>query len=662
MAGGKNLSPWERFISSGQLDEAAMKDVVAQSWLRCRKRGLSPEGGGSGVIATGKELEAILTKNRDLIDAALPFMQNLYKLVESSGFVVVLVDKNGYIIEEIGDIDVLESNRGLHYAKGVKWAEELVGTSAITLVLLGHGPIQIAGDEHYCRDHHGWACSAAPLSDGAGNFIGVLNVTGPKDQVHCHTLGMVVSAAAAITNILHVQMAQRELEEKARIHSTIVNSVSDGLLMIDAAGIVTHINPVGARILNLNPADAIGKYFGSLVDFKPKILEALETGQGYIDKEFFIETKRGTLHFVKTAVILRDKFGRVEGVIDIFREIKRIRNLVNQMVGARAQFSFEDIIGSSPAILECIKLAKIAANGMANALIQGESGTGKELIAQAIHTSSNRSEGPFVAINCGAIPRNLVESELFGYEAGAFTGAAGGGRPGKFELAHGGTIFLDEIGEMPLDIQVKLLRVLQEKRITRVGGQRYIDIDVRVVAATNRDLAQEVREGNFRHDLYYRLNVLPIMVPPLRERRGDIIGLVQFLLQKMCRQLGVPLKNFSPETLAALIEYDWPGNVRELENVIERAVNICTDQEIGLEYLPRTLHEKPAQPALLPEVSLREMERRLIEEALQKTSGNISNAAKLLGIGRNTLYSKLKEYEIAHSRNDLFSRRTVSVQ
>jgi PAS domain S-box-containing protein len=661
MAGGKNLNPWERFITSGQLDEAAIKEVVAQSWLRCRRRGLNPEGGGSGVIATGKELEAILTKNRDLIDAALPFMQNLYRLVESSGFVVVLVDKNGYIIEEIGDIDVLESNRGLHYAKGVKWAEELVGTSAITLVLLGHGAIQIAGEEHYCRDHHGWACSAAPLSDGDGNFVGVLNVTGPKDQVHCHTLGMVVSAAAAITNILHVRKAQWELAEKARIHSTIVNSVSDGLLMIDASGVVTYINPVGARIFNLNPADAIGKYFGSLVDFKPKILEALETGQGYTDKEFFIETKRGTLHFVKTAVVLRDKFGRVEGVIDIFREIKRIRNLVNQMVGARAQFFFEDIIGTSPAIMECIKLAKIAANGMANTLIQGESGTGKELIAQAIHNSSSRSEGPFVAINCGAIPRNLVESELFGYEAGAFTGAAGGGRPGKFELAHGGTIFLDEIGEMPLDIQVKLLRVLQEKRITRVGGQRCIDIDVRVIAATNRDLAKEVRDGNFRHDLYYRLNVLPIIAPPLRERRGDIIGLLQFLLQKMCRQLGVPLKSFSPEAQAALTEYDWPGNVRELENVIERAVNICSDQEIGLEYLPRSLNEKPA-PTVLPEVSLKEMERRLIEEALQKTSGNISNAAKLLGIGRNTLYSKLKEYEIAHSRNDLFSRRTVSVQ
>lgn len=648
MVDKKNLNAWERFIKTGEIDSSALREVIAQSWRRCQERGIDPRGGGSTIVATGKELEALVAANREMIDAAKPFMQNLYKLVESSGFVVVLADKDGYLIEVIGDIDVLESNHGMHYTKGVKWSERLVGTTAISLVLSGHGPIQVSGTEHYCQEHHGWACSSAPLRDGNGDFIGVLSVTGPNKQVHCHTLGMVVSATEAIINILQVLKAQRALAQSARIHETIVNSVSDGLLMLDGKGTVTFINPVGARILHVNAAEAVGKHISDLLYFKPVVLQVLETGQGYTDKEFFIETDRGPLHFIKTAIPLRNKEGQIDGVIDIFREIKRIRKLVNQMVGATAQFCFEDIIGNSTGIRESIRLGKVAANGVANVLIMGESGTGKELFAQAIHNSSARCEGPFVALNCGAIPRNLVESELFGYEEGSFTGAKNGGRPGKFELAHGGTILLDEVGEMPLEIQVKLLRVLQERRITRVGGQRYIDIDVRVIAATNRDLEKEVRDGNFRHDLYYRLNVLSIQVPPLRERPGDILFLVRFLLHKMCYQLRVETKHFTAEALATLEQYSWPGNIRELENVIERAANICEDKEISVEYLPRGLMEAPRKEQW-SEGSLKELEHRKIEETIRKTQGNISNAAKLLGIGRNTLYSKLKEYAITHS-------------
>jgi len=628
-------------IAARHRDDTAVREAIAESWVRSREMGVDPLASGSAVIVTGRELETLLLGNQELIEAARPFMENLHKLVESSGFVVVLADKNGYIVETVADPDVLESNRGMHYAKGTKLSEDLVGTTAISLVVRNHEPIQVVGSEHYLFEHFPWACSAAPVKDATGIFIGVLSAAGPKKQVHCHTLGMVVSAAAAITNLLQVQKTQRELEESARIHSTIVNSISDGLLMLNAQGLVTFINHIGARILQIKPNEAVGKHIANVVDFKPVVLQVLETGRGYTDKEFLIETKRGTLHFVKTAIPLKNKDGQIEAVIDIFREIKRVRKMVNQMVGATAQFNFEDIIGQSAGIGECIRLAKIAANSTANVLIQGESGTGKELVAQAIHNSSIRHDGPFVAINCGAIPRDLVESELFGYEEGSFTGAKHGGRPGKFEMAHGGTIFLDEIGEMSLDIQVKLLRVLQEKRISRLGAQRYIDIDVRVIAVSNRELANEVKDGNFRHDLYYRLNVLSIQVPPLRERQGDILFLVQFFLSKICQHLRLEAKRFTPEALKVLSEYQWPGNIRELENVIERAINICEDREISVEYLPRTLQANPRSDG---EYSLKEMERLLIQETLKKTGGNVSSAAKSLGIGRNTLYSKLREH------------------
>lgn len=619
--------------------------LIAESWRRCQKVGLKQSEGYPTVVVTGKELEQLLQDSMELIDAARPLMQSLYELVSSSGFVVVLLNAEGYIIEVIGGMNDVQSTWTRYYACGVKWTEELVGTSALGLALLGHGPIQVAGKEHYCQAYEGWTCSAAPLTDDHGKLMGVLSVTGSREDVHSHTLGMVVSAAAAISNTIKVRRAQKELEDTANLHSTILNSVSDGLLMINGQGTVTFINPTGAKILNVKVREAIGRHIQELVDFKPVVLRVLETGQGYTDKEFFIETKRGVLHFIKTAIPLRGKDGRLEGVVDIFREIKQVRKLVNRMVGATAMFTFDDIVGESACMIEIKRLAKIAANSMATVLIQGESGTGKEMVAQAIHKASARSEGPFVAINCGALPRDLVESELFGYEDGAFTGARQGGRPGKFELAHGGTIFLDEIGEMSLDVQVKILRVLQDKRILRVGGTRYMDVDVRVIAATNRDLLHAVGEGSFRQDLYYRLNVLPILVPPLRERREDVDRLAVYFMEKTCEQLGVPLKRLSTGALAVLRRQDWPGNARELENIIERAAHLCEGEEITEQHLPMNLSERHgAKPE--ESRSLRDIERVAIEETLHKTQWNVSRSARLLGVGRNTLYGKIKEYQI----------------
>ena len=596
-------------------------------------------------VLTGPDLERMLGENQELVQAARPLMKSLHGLVSSSGFVVVLLNAEGYIVEVIGEMDGGSNTWPQYYVQGIKWTEEFAGTSALSLALLGYGPIQVVGREHYLKAFENWTCSAAPLTDDQGKILGVLSVTGSKDNVHSHTLGMVVSAAAAISNMIKVRRAQKQLEDTARLHATIINSVSDGLLMINAQGTVTFINPTGGRILNVNPQDAVGRHIQEIVDFKPVVLKVLETGQGYTDKEFFIETRRGVLHFIKTAIPLRDATGKLEGVVDIFREIKQVRKLVNRMVGATAMFSFEDIVGESPCMLEIKRLAKIAANSMATVLIQGESGTGKEMVAQAIHKTSCRREGPFVAINCGALPRDLVESELFGYEDGAFTGARSGGRPGKFELAQGGSIFLDEIGEMSLDVQVKILRVLQEKRILRVGGTRYMDVDVRVIAATNRDLMGAVAEGRFRQDLYYRLNVLPINVPPLRERREDIERLARFFMEKTCEQLGVPLKEISPDAIEKLRAHDWPGNARELENVIERAAHFCEGPCINEQHLPATMQPKAAQ-VQNDGGSLRDMERRTIEETLLKTRGNVSLSAKMLGVGRNTLYGKIREYQI----------------
>jgi transcriptional regulator with PAS, ATPase and Fis domain len=329
--------------------------------------------------------------------------------------------------------------------------------------------------------------------------------------------------------------------------------------------------------------------------------------------------------------------------------------MLNELSGAYANFCFEDIIGSSSVIKDCIRKAKIAAQSMSNVLITGESGTGKELIAQSIHSYSVRKNQPFVSINCGAIPRELLESELFGYEPGSFTGASSKGRMGKFELADGGTIFLDEIGEMPIDMQVKLLKVIQDRKLTRIGGNHVFDLDVRIIASTNRDLYEQCKKGRFREDLYFRINVLNICLPPLRERKEDIELLVTHFINKLNTKLNKEIKGISPAAMEKIMEYDWPGNIRELENTIERAVNLCNGSIITEEDLLTDSMQNELRANLKYESTkyddndiepLEVMEKRAIERALNISGGNITETAALLKVTRNTIYNKIKKYNI----------------
>jgi PAS domain S-box-containing protein len=622
--------------------------MVAAGWQRCRELGVDPKEGYCQQVLDSKELAGRLATNADFLEVARPFLSSLYSILEGSGFAVMLVDSDGVVLEVQGDSSVLTASRlGLNFVPGAVWNEETVGNTAVGTALREGVAVQMAGNEHFCQAHHPWACSAAPILAHDGTVCGVINVSGTLQQVHPHTLGMVVAAARAIENGLATYQATEELRLQHKYQEAIVESMSDGFLTIDVNGFITYMNATGGRILGVDPKTAVGKFIADIVDFKPVILSVLETGQGYVDKEFMVKTGTGLKHFIKTAIPIRDEDGNLTGVVDTFREIKRVRKMVNRMVGAQANFCFSDIIGQSPVLMDSIRLAKIAAQSSSNVLIEGESGTGKELFAQAIHNASSYCDGPFVAINCAALPRELIESELFGYEEGAFTGASRGGRPGKFELASGGTIFLDEIGDMPLDMQAKLLRVLQERRVLRLGGRHYISCDVRIIVATNKNLVQEVELGNFRRDLYYRLNVLSIVIPPLRQRGADLELLVQHLTHKINRQLDREVRSFSPGALEILRSFSWPGNVRQLENMVERAVNIAQNSEVTTEEVMRLFDQQQA-PASVAEkpLSIEEVEQLAIERALKTADGNISLAARLLKISRNTLYNKLKKYHI----------------
>jgi PAS domain S-box-containing protein len=638
-------SAWKKYIETGECSAADISQTIVRSWKRCLQLKINPFQVVVRCLSVG-EMKIKIQENIKLIDVATPFMQKIYQFVAGSGFVVILLDRDGYILEVVGDKETLQKYPYLR--RGENWGEEFKGTNAMGTVLIEKRPLQVYATEHFCEMNQSLTCSAAPIYSPQGEIIGILDLSGDFRKAHVHTLGMVVAAVGAIENQLGLEQASEEVLRAYEHLNAIVESMSEGLVSFDKVGNITRINSFAGKILGISAKECIGKNLGEVFATNEFNNYFLKQGKNINDYEMVLDTKRGRLHFTTSGRVIQGRSGETVGGVMTIREIKSVRKLVTRMLGAQARFTFADIIGTSKPMGETIRFAKKIAQGNSSVLLCGESGTGKEMFAQAIHNQSSFSEGPFMAINCAAIPRELIESELFGYEEGAFTGAKRGGRPGKFELANGGTIFLDEIGDMPLDTQVNLLRVLQEKQIIRVGGAKPIPVESRIIAATNKDLAREVEKGNFRLDLYYRLNVIALTIPPLRERREDILMLARYLVKKLGRPLGKEDLQLSPKVEKALMNYSWYGNVRELENAIERSVNIAGGGRILLEHLPEKIR-KVNKIHICKEmeiVSIKEAEKRHIINALRLFNGNIARTAKTLGIGRNTLYRKIDYFEI----------------
>lgn len=657
---------WEAFINSGEIKNGIISPSIAESWLKCANTGVNPTNGKGQIVLEYGVLSQLIEKNDIMIRAAKPFMQDIYKFFKGSSFIVVLTDAKGHILEIFGDYDRLENAKRLNFLPGAIWQESVVGTNAIAMVLDTGLPIQVSGPEHFCLRHHGWTCSAAPITGQNGEVVGVLDVSGCARSSYSHTLGMVAAAAVAISRQLKIQQKHNELAMANKRLSSIFNTVSEGVILIDKFGVVNEINMVVRDILEKPSGEVVGhpieRIFGNEAPFTRRMLC---NNEAYKDVELFLPRKQGVSHCIASGEPITDEYGALGGGIIVLRPVKRVRSFSRRNDLHSTTFAFSDIIGNSSQITEAVRVASLAADSMANVLLQGESGTGKEVFAQAIHGRSARCDGPFVAVNCGAIPRELIGSELFGYEEGAFTGAKRGGRAGKFELASGGTLFLDEIGDMPLEQQVVLLRVLQEKKVTRIGSDRTISTDVRVICATNKHLPAEIERGAFRRDLYYRLNVISITIPPLRERNEDVGLLFQYFVDKMGRERG---RSFMVEkdVLGYLQRYDWPGNVRELQNVVERAASLAQDDMIMLKNLPREICNagKPKEygtmlgkldfSEVVRMVSHRELTRQQMEKKereeiavlLSECGGNISAVAKRLGVARSTIYRKLRSYEL----------------
>lgn len=566
-------------------------------------------------------------------------------LTESPYMVYVIVDKDGYITT---------MNQTYLNAIGYK-KEEVVGKHILEITPNSELPAILETgrvDEAVIWPINGQdtIISRMPVVKD-GKIIGAIG----------KSLFMDISEAKVF-----VQRLQESEKEFQAISEALIESPYMVYVIVDRDGTITAINQTYLDALGLEKSQALGRH---ITEVSPTslLMETLKTGR--ID-EADIYTIRGQDYIVTRLPIIKD--GEIIGACarSLFMDMSGAKILTKKLQetekelniykeelrqGYRAKWDFIDLIGESPDFARVKSMVKQAAHTISTVLITGESGTGKELFAHAIHNLSKRRDYPFVRINCAALPENLLESELFGYEEGAFTGAKKGGKPGKFELAMGGTIFLDEIGDMPLPMQTKLLTVLQDKMVERVGGTKPIFVNVRVIAATNCDLEQMVTEQKFRQDLYYRLNVVRINIPSLKERSDDIPLLVTKLIKKINSQLGIDITKVSYKAIELLQNYSWPGNVRELENLLERALNLADmnrENSLTIKHFP-SLVEKAylqadqleASPVTLPD-AIEKLEKQIILQALDKTNGNKVHTAKLLGIHTSALYRKLEKYGI----------------
>ena len=460
-----------------------------------------------------------------------------------------------------------------------------------------------------------------------------------------------------MAELLATKVKEEENIQKLIITSnnlkTIVNSIKEGIIAVDKQGLVTECNAAAYDILKTSQNGVIGRQVQDIFsDFL--VSKVLKTREQVLDQIVTYQSGRKRFQLISSAFPITIN-NNLMGAVESFRLVSDVHRVASRIGFTNYKTSFDEILGKSILISRVKERAYKVAVGESTVLIEGESGTGKELFARAIHSESSRGNKPFVAINCCAIPDNLLESELFGYDEGAFTGAKHGGKAGKFELANGGSVFLDEIGEMPLYLQAKLLRVLQERQIDRVGGVGSIDLDIRIIAATNKNLDKMVNEGEFREDLYYRLHVIPITIPPLRDRKEDIPCLLEHSLGRFNRLMNKDFEGFTPEALDLLIHYPWQGNVRELQNIVEYACNLETNNRISIESLPlrvrqyKNLTEHISSFGTRLSEKQREVELTVLSEAIQCCGTSVDGKekiAEILGISRATLYRKLKEHNL----------------
>jgi sigma-54 dependent transcriptional regulator, acetoin dehydrogenase operon transcriptional activator AcoR len=632
---GELKQKWELFVTnpanSDNLDTVVRREIL-NSWSRCQSIGLNPEQKQASTALTSFELEQLLSES-DLYRTAKPLIDTIFDKLIGTGYIITLNDENGKMLYLKGEPDIIRKTEKVNFSPGMDWSEAAAGTNAIGTSIVSKQPIQVFSAEHFCEGFHQMTCSSAPIFHPyTKHVVGAIDFTGLWPSTQPHTLGLAVSLAQMIEQQLLfiykekynlVEEYYRQYTSKWRDHSVLVFSneyviVNGDQQLLD----VLHLKK-GMVLEN-----------GKIKKFLQAPFHFMDQSEGY--------------QFINIEPI---KFNNEEiGYVSIFKT----RNNSSSSVPTNSQN--HNLVGESAEMKLILQKCRQIASINTPILLTGETGTGKEVIARYIHKVSSRKDKPFIAINCGAIQKELIGSELFGYESGTFTGGKKDGKKGKFEEANGGTIFLDEIGEMPLDMQVHLLRVLQEKEVTRLGSSKTVKIDVKVIAATNRNLEAMIEEALFRKDLFFRLNVISLTIPPLRKRKEDIIPISNYYLKLFAKLYHKDLPfRLTEKTKNFFLSYEWSGNIRELRNAIEHAVIFSNSTEINKSHLPDYLADLKAKQSLnVHEISnlsvIEQAEMQQIKTLLIQTGWNISAVAKEIKVARSTLYRKLKKYNLMDPR------------
>jgi sigma-54 dependent transcriptional regulator, acetoin dehydrogenase operon transcriptional activator AcoR len=621
---------WHKFVIKGE-DNINVRKPILDSWNRSRRLGVTQLEKRILPLVEKNDWEDRVYKNRLLIKAARPVIEDMYKRLKGGGYQVVLADAEGYIMEFMADqkAEIASSKIGL--SLGVKWLEKYVGSTGLTITLETHSPMVTLGAENYWNKLWGWDCAAAPIFV-ENEFAGVLNIcrltTGEGMK---EFLSLAFSGANAVG--LRMQVETMKIKEKTLTDLlSLTESVSDstGILALNSERKLIYKNSSAQNFLNVLQNDK--NYFDS--NFIMNILES--NPQQATNAASHIIFEESSKEYVLESIEYKSGDDVTSKVLLIHSRNPIKKKFFTQETSAiLSAFPTKDIDFKNT----LTKTSKVAKSDMC-VLIQGESGTGKDFMARAIHMDSGRKKAPFIAINCAALPRELIISELFGYSSGAFTGANKNGNPGKIEAANGGTLFLDEIGDMPLDLQAVLLRTLEEKQVARIGSVTPVPVDVRFIVASHKNLQELVRQGKFREDLYYRLSIFKIKLPSLRERKSDLENLIQIIAHPICEKLDRPLFSLTNDALSILQIQPWNGNLRELRNMVERIAYLHDEDVVDSIHLADYIEFSSD----CIQLAQHDNEKELIQTALQRTSGNRAMAARELGISRTAFYRKLDKY------------------
>ena len=640
---------WEIFTSTGKIvEDAGLNPLVSASWLRCSLR-MNPNGPLNWTYAGDNALQSTLKQHTTLRNIARPIMEDIFQFMEDCRSVLILTDSTGCLLEMLGEQGLTTDLQAMGLRSGAYLDEGHSGTNAVAVTLFEAMPAQIVGPEHFYLKLHDFSSVAAPVHEIEGHSAGVLGLVEPVHQHSEQSFGVVVAGARAIENQLRADLIVREANAKtAELYAT-MDSITEGVLAWSSDGIIMHLNEQAGKTLHLSPTAVVGRSMSDFFSLPENIARAVALSQELNDIEtVFVVDGIPRECLVSLRVIPSQENDTLVCIMTI-RRIEQVHQLVNRLVGAQARLTLDDIVGHGAAAKKIRKQALAAANAKACVLLIGEPGTGKNILARAIHNSGQRAGGPFLAINCRAIPRELALGEFLGFEAGAFNSGSSSGQPSKFELAQGGTLFLEEIEALPLETQAALQRVIEMGDVIRLGGNRVIPVDTRIIASTTRTIDELLEQDSFRQYLLLRLSSFVITMEPLRKRSEDIPVLVEHLLDKLTIQINRTLK-ISPETLRALCEYPWPGNIREIETVLERVALLSEGSQVDIENLPPAIRNRSTlvkgKTLMQPVQTLLEVEKSAIEAAGQAARGNLTKAAQSLGISRTTLWRKMKELGI----------------